>query len=165
VLGLQENYQPVAQPSNVAISVMPSLRVLVVRGTLSAEDGLLLDQWATAVQQDSWPLDRQKALAAIEKGHDLAALKQFLESGDDLPLPELVESFLLRCERDGRALKTGASAVLIECRDTDTATAVVTHKETSSLCLRAGPKTLVVRNEQLGRFRERVHIIGLGLLP
>lgn len=143
---------------------MPSLRVLVVRGTLSAQDALLLDQWAEPVEEGCWLLDRQKSLAAIEKGHDIAALKQFLQSHDELPLPELVESFLQRCERDGGALKTGASAVLIECRDIETAAAVATHQETSPLCLRAGPKTLVVRTELLSKFRERLHVIGLGLL-
>ena len=165
VLELHNTYLPVTQPSTVAISVMPSLQVKVVHGTLSAADALLLDLWADPVQEGSWLLNRPKALAAIEKGLDIAALRQFLESRDDQPLPELVESFLLRCERAGHALKTGASAVLIECRDADTAAAVATHKETSALCLRAGPKTLVVRNDHLSKFRERVHVIGLGLLP
>lgn len=164
ILGLEATYQPVAQPSNVAISVMPSLQVKLVRGTLSAEDSLMLELWAVPIQTDIWHLDRPKAVAAIEKGHDIQVLRQFLESNDDLPLPELVESFLQRCARDGHALRTGASAVLIECRDSETADNVATHKETSSLCLRAGPKTLVVRHEHVGKFRERVHILGLGLV-
>lgn len=164
ILGREATYQPVAQPSNVAISVMPSLQVKLVRGTLSAQDSLLLELWAEPIQEDIWHLDRQKAVTAIEKDHDIELLRQFLENNDDLPLPELVESFLLRCARDGHALKTGASAVLIECRDSETADNVATHKETSSLCLRAGPKTLVVRNEHVGKFRERVHVLGLGLV-
>lgn len=164
ILGLDTTYQPVVQPSNVAISVMPSLQVTRVRGTLSAQDALLLELWAEPMQVDSWHLDRQKAVAAIEKGHDIEVLRQFLQNNDDLPLPELVDSFLLRCERDGHALKTGASAVLIECRDSETADHVAMHQETGSLCLRAGPKTLVVRNEHVGKFRERVHVLGLGLV-
>lgn len=164
ILGREATYQPVAQPSHVAISVMPSLQVQRVRGTFSAQDSLLLELWAEPIQEDIWHLVRQKAVAAIEKGHDIELLRQFLENSDDLPLPELVESFLLRCARDGQALKTGASAVLIECRDCETADNVATHKETSSLCLRAGPTTLVVRNEHVGKFRERVHVLGLGLV-
>ena len=164
ILGRKATYQPASQPSNVAISVMPSLQVKLVRGTLTAQDSLLLELWAEPVQTDIWHLDRPKAVAAIENGHDIEVLRQFLENNDDLPLPELVESFLQRCARDGQALKTGASAVLIECRDSETADNVARHKETSSLCLRAGPKTLVVRNEHLGRFRERVHVLGLGLV-
>ena len=165
VLGLRDTYQPVVQASNIALSIMPSLQIHVVNGTLRAEDAMLLDTWAEPVQPGSWQLDRQKSLAAIEKGHDIGALKHFLESHDDLPLPELVGSFLQRCAHDGQALKTGASAVLIECRDAETADTVATHKETSALCLRAGPKTLVIRTEHLSKFRDKVRVIGLGLMP
>lgn len=164
ILGLDTTYQPVVQPSNVAMSVMPSLQVTRVRGTLSAQDALLLELWAEPIQADTWRLDRRKAVAAIEKGHDIEVLRKFLENTDDLPLPELVDSFLLRCARDGQALKTGASAVLIECRDSEAADHLATHKETGSICLRAGPKTLVVRNEHMGKFREKVHVLGLGLV-
>jgi hypothetical protein len=164
VLGLKSTYQPVVQPSNVVFSVMPSLQVTRVRGTLSAQDALLLELWAEPIHEDAWQLDRPKAVAAIEKGHDIAVLRKFLESYDEQPLPELVDSFLLRCARDGHALKTGASAVLIECRDSETADQVAMHKETSTLCLRAGAKTLVVRNEHVAKFREKVHILGLGLV-
>lgn len=164
ILGQDATYQPVPQPSNVVISVMPSLQIKLERGFLSAQDTLLLELWAEPIEAGVWHLDRQKAVAAIEKGHDIELLRQFLQNSDDLPLPELVESFLLRCARDGHALKTGAGAVLIECRDSETADNVATHKETRSLCMRAGPKTLVVRNEQVGKFRERVHVLGLGLV-
>lgn len=165
LLGTTTAYQPVVLPSDVALSVLPSLQVNVLRGKLSAEEGLLLDQWAEPIQPGSWRLDRQKALLALEKGHDMAELRRFLESSDDLPLPELVESFLLRCEHDGRALKVGASALLIECRDPQTAEHVARHKETSALCLRAGPTTLVVRTDQLDKFHQRVHLLGLGMRP
>lgn len=164
VLGLQASYKPVTQSSNIALSVMPSLHIKLMRGTPSAQDALLLELWTEPIQADTWRLDRPKAVAAIEKGHDIQIFKQFLENNDDMQLPELVESFLLRCARDGHALKTGAGAVLIECRDAETADNVATHKETSTICLRAGPKTLVVRNEHLEKFRERVHVIGLGLV-
>lgn len=164
LLGLQASYQPVAQPSNVVIAVLPSLRVKRVSGALSAQDALLLELWAEPIQADIWQLDRQKAVAAVEKGHDIGLLRQFLQSNDSLPLPELVDSFLLRCQRDGHALKTGASALLIECRDGETADHVAKHQETSALCLRAGPKTLVIRSEHLAKFRDRVHALGLGLV-
>jgi hypothetical protein len=53
--------------------------------------------------------------------------------------------------------------VLIECRDDKTAEAIAGHKETGDLCLRAGPKTLVVRTDHLGEFRERVRVLGFGM--
>ncbi len=163
ILGIESTYQPAAIVSNVSLSVMPSLLVNVVRGELSTEEVLLLESWAVPVQAGSWRLDREKALAAIEKGHDIAALQSFLESRDEMPLPDAVESFIRHCLRNGKALKLLGSAQLIECRDEDTATAIASHKETAELCLRAGPKKLVVRSEHLEKFRDRVRILGFGM--
>ena len=164
VLGIVEDYRPVAVASTVVLSVLPGLRVNVARGTLSLEESLLLENWAEPLQPGSWQLDLGKSLAAIEKGHDIAELKRFLENGDDMPLPEKVESFIRKCEQNGKALKLQGSAVLIECRDKATAEAITGHKETAPLCLSAGAKTLVVRNEHLEKFRERVRLLGFGMV-
>ncbi len=163
VLGRVDSYQPQALVSDVALSVLPSLAVNVVRGSLGADAALMLDTWAQPVQANSWLLDRSKALAAIEKGHAMAELKRFLENHDDLPLPETVASFLSRWEHDAQALKLGSSAVLVECRDAATAQLIAEHKETRSLCLQAGPRTLVVRADVLDKFRAGVHLLGLGI--
>lgn len=164
VLGHTDSYQPQAVASDARLQMLPSLSVKVVRGNLAADAALLLDTWAQVIQPGSWLLDRQKALAAIEKGHPIDDLRRFLQSQDDMPLPETVESFINRCERDATALKLGASAVLIECRDTDTAQTIAKHKETRTLCLQAGPKTLVVSSDQLEKFRAGVHVLGLGVV-
>ncbi len=163
VLGHAPDYRPEAIASSAVLSVLPSMRVNVVRGTLSPEESLLLENWAVAVQPGSWQLDPGKSLAAIEKCYDIAELQRFLENGDDMPLPEKVESFLRKCEQNGKALKLKGGAVLIECRDQATAEAIAGHKETAALCLRAGPKMLVVRNEHLEKFRERVRVLGFGM--
>lgn len=163
VLGLEANYQPVIVPCNVTLSVMPSLLVNVVTGELGPENGLRMENWATQIEPGSWRLDREKALSAIEKGHDLAAFKQFLEAHDDMPLPEPVDALFRHCARYGKALKLTGQAVLIECRDQETADAIGSHKETASLCLRAGTKSLVVRNDHLEKFRERIRLLGFGM--
>jgi hypothetical protein len=164
LLGREAAYQPPAVASSVALSFSPGLYVEVVRGVLAAEETLLLDNWAIPVQAGTWQLDREKSLSAIEKGHDIAELKGFLERAGGLPLPAPVESFIRLCEHNGKALKTLASALLIECRDPETAAEIAGRPETSSLCLRAGPRTLVVRTNQLTRFRERVRSLGFGMV-
>lgn len=163
VLGLEAAYRPIAIPSNLALSVLPSLLVNVVRGAIGAEEALLLENWAEPVQAGSWRLDRERALSAIEKGYEIAELRGFLESREDMPLPESVDSFIRQCERNGKALKTAGNAVLIECRDNETAEAIAGHRETGHLCLRAGPKTLVVRTDHLEKFRERIRLLGFGM--
>jgi len=164
VLGMTDSYTPTIAPSDAALSVLPSLRVNVTRGTLSAEAVFLLETWAQPVHAGSWLLDAQKALTAIEKGHPIAELQRFLEQYDDLPLPEPVEAFIIRCGRDASALKLGDSAVLVECRDAATAQRIAAHPETQPLCLLAGASTLVVRADQVDKFRAAVHLLGLGLV-
>jgi hypothetical protein len=142
---------------------MPSLMVNLLDGTMSGEELLLLEHWATPVHAGSWQLDRERALASIEKGHDIAELQRFLQSRDEMPLPDAVESFVRHCQRNGKALKLIGSAQLIECRDDVTADIVATHQETAKLCLRAGPKQLVVRTDHLEKFRDRLRVLGFGM--
>jgi hypothetical protein len=103
LLGREAAYQPPAVASSVALSFSPGLYVEVVRGVLAAEETLLLDNWAIPVQAGTWQLDREKSLSAIEKGHDIAELKGFLERAGGLPLPAPVESFIraLRAQWQG----------------------------------------------------------------
>lgn len=81
-----------------------------------------------------------------------------------MPLPPTVETFIRQCERNGKALRMLGNAVLIDCRDSETAEAIAAHKETGALCLRAGTKALVVRLDHVDKFRERVHLLGFGMV-
>ena len=163
ILGLADAYRPAETKPSAALSVLPSLRINVVGGTLNPEESLLLERWAEPVQPGCWLLDRGRALAAVEKGFDIDELRRFLEARDDMPLPDPVESFIRQSAKNGRALKVAGSAVLIECRDAEVAEAIASHKETAALCKSAGGKTLVVRSEQLEKFRERVRLLGFGM--
>ncbi len=163
ILGRESAYQPPAVASSVAQSFSPGLQIEVVRGALAGEEALLLDTWAVPSQPGSWLLDRERSLSAIEKGHAISELKGFLESAGGQPLPAPFESFIALCEHNGKALKMLGNAVLIECRDPETAAQIAGRPETSALCLRAGPRTLVVRSNQLARFRERVRSLGFGM--
>ena len=163
-LELSPDYAPAPVRTTVRLSVLPSLRVNVVGGELMPEESLILEDWAERTADGSWRLDRVKALTAIEKGHEIAALSAFLEARDDQPLPEAVESFIKTCNQHGKALKLVGTALLIECLDAETAALIATHKETSGLCLRAGERHLVVRLEHEAKFRTVIRILGFGLV-
>ena len=162
-LELSEDYTPARIESTVRLSVLPGLQVNVMDGQLAAEESLTLGTWAEQQTDGSWRLDRQKALAAIEKGHDIAELGGFLQARDDQPLPETVESFIKTCQRHGTALKIVGTTLLIECQDAETAAMIATHKETAGLCLRAGDRQLVVRLEHEEKFRSLIRILGVGM--
>jgi hypothetical protein len=162
-LGSVEDYTPAPIQPSVKLSVLPSLQVNVVGGSLSTEESLTLDTWAVEATDKSWRLDRQKAVGAIEKGRDIAELRVFLQTREDQPLPETVESFIKTTGKQGKALKISGTALLIDCENAEIAATIATHKETASLCLRAGDRQLVVRLENEEKFWSLIRILGFGM--
>jgi hypothetical protein len=162
-LGMNNDYVPAQIQASATFSVLPSLHVNIVKGHLSLEEGLTLATWATKETDGSWRLDQQKSLAAIEKGHDIAELRAFLQAREDQPLPETVESFIKTCQKQGKALKIAGTALLIDCDSADTAAMIATHKETAGLCLRVGDRQLVVQLGQEEKFRMLIRVLGFGM--
>lgn len=162
-LGSVEDYTPAPVQPSVKLSVLPSLQVNVVGGSLSTEESLTLDTWAVEATETSWRLDRQKAVGAIEKGRDIAELRAFLQTREDQPLPETVESFIKTTGKQGKALKISGTALLIDCEDAEIASMIATRKETAGLCLRAGDRQLVVRLENEDKFRTLIRALGFGM--
>jgi hypothetical protein len=162
-LGSVEDYTPTPIQPSVRLSVLPSLQVNVVGGSPSTEESLTLDTWAVEATDKSWRLDRQKAVGAIEKGCDIAELRAFLQSREDQPLPETVESFIKATEKQGKALKISGTALLIDCENAEIAAMIATHRETAGLCIRAGDRQLVVRLENEEKFRNLIRILGFGM--
>ena len=163
VLGLSPAYTPSVALRRTRLSVQSSLQVTVVDGELAPEEALVLETWADPLSDTVWLLDRQKALAAVENGHDTAELGEFLRGRDEQPLPEAVESFIRNAQQRGRALRVIGPALLIGCLDADTAARIAAHPETAGLCAQAGARQLVVRSEHEQRFRAAVRTLGLGL--
>lgn len=161
-LGVSDDYTPAPIQPTVRLSVLPSLQVHVVGGNLSAEELLTLDTWAERATDKSWRLDRQKAVGSIEKGHDIAELRAFLQAREEQPLPETVESFMKTTQKQGKALKIKGTALLIDCEDAEIADVIATRKETTGLCLRAGDRQLVVRLENEEKFRTLIRSLGFG---
>ncbi len=163
VFGKAAHYQPAEISSNITLSVMPSLQIKITQGQLNPQESDLLENWAEPLASDSWKLNREKSITAIEKGFDIAELHRFLSKHDDQLLPETVEAFIKQCQQNGAALKQAGSALIIECRDAKTAKLIAGHKETNKLCLLAGSKTLVVKNTQLEKFHQKVRLLGFGM--
>jgi hypothetical protein len=78
-------------------------------------------------------------------------------------LPETVEGFIAKSERQARALKNTGVALLIECKDAEIAELIAGHERTKKLCLRAGERHLAVKVEAEEQFRKALHVLGYGL--
>ena len=162
-LGMSESFVPAVPPGRARLSVLPSLQVTVVEGEPSMEETLALETWCVQEAPRSWRLDRQKAIAAVERGHGLDDLRGFLQARDEQPLPQSVESFIATCSRNSTALKVAGTALLIECQDERTAGFVAGHKLNTGLCERVGERRLVVRREHEEKFRALARTLGLGM--
>ena len=162
-LGLAETYEPSAPQAHASLTVLPNLRLEVTGAPLLPDEALLLETYATAESETAWLLNRGKTLAAIESGHRIGELREFLTSRDDQPLPEMVEGFLRNTERQARALVPRGMALLIECSDTDIVALFATHERTRKLCLRAGERHLVVQAGSEDAFRKAINEMGYGM--
>ncbi len=163
-LGLSPDYRPTVTQRSAGLSVLPSLTVNVVSGPLAPEELGVLEIWANPVGDTGWLLDRQKALAAVENGHDANALGEFLSSRDEQPLPETVEVFICAAQKRGTALRVLGPALLIECADAEIAGRIAAHPETAGLCALASERRLVVRAEHEARLRAAVRVLGFGVV-
>lgn len=164
VLGLRDSHLPAAPTSAVRLQVWPDLRVSVVHGQLQPGSQMLLEVWANPVDTQTWQLCPSKIVTALEKNHDIANLRQFLQAHSDDPLPEEADTFLSRCAVNAKALHVVGGAAVIDCLDVGVADAITTHPITRSLCLRAGPALLMVRNEHLDKFRAQLRELGWGVV-
>ena len=162
-LGLAEKYEPRAVQARAALTVLPSLQVNVSEEALSPDEALLLGTYAEQESDTVWRLDREKALAAVESGYQIAELRAFLQARDAQPLPETVESFLITTERRARALINKGTALLIECAEAEVADVVAHHEPMKKLCLRAGERHLVVPVEAEEPFRKALRSLGYGM--
>lgn len=162
-LGAVDQYQPQVKTSLMRLKVQASLQINITEGQASADDLLMLENWATQESETTWRLDRQKSMLAIERGFDGQQLIDFLQTHDDQPLPQQVEHFVRTNQSQGQALRLVATSLLIECDDAHIARKIASHPDSIGLCLLAGERHLVVRCEHETRFRDVVHMQGWGI--
>ena len=162
-LGLTERYTPSTPEAGASLTVFPDLRVQVTGAALTRAEELLLETYATAESDDIWRLDHTRTVRAVEGGHQVAELREFLTSRDEQDLPETAEGFLRNAEQRAGALKQRGTALLIECADADTAALLATDQRTAKLCLRAGERNLVVPTGRERAFRNAIHALGYGM--
>ncbi len=159
-MGLADKYVPTQVTARATISVLPSLRINVTGEALLPEEMLLLETYAEKESASVWHLDRARTMAALENGHQIVELREFLQARDEQPLPETVEGFLREAERNAGRLRDRGPALLVECADAALANKLAQHEKMKALCLRAGERHLVVSAADEEKFRQALHNLG-----
>ena len=163
-LGIAEAYEASTPSSRAKLTLYPDLSIHA-NAPLSPDERTLLETYAAVEADGVWRLDRDRALAAIEVGHDPDELRKFLAARDHQPVPETVDGFLQAAKRGARALKIRRTALLIDCADAETAARLTTDKRTARLCLRAGERLLAVPTASEAAFRKAARAMGYGMPP
>jgi hypothetical protein len=145
--------------STASFTVMPSLRVMV-NGELSVDELAMLELFAERVAETEWSIRTVRTLRAIEAGHDSDALAEFLQSGDEQPLPETVSKFFSDAVKRAVAVKDRGEARLIECADATLAETIATAEATKAYCFRAGDRHLVVSSKHEQSFSKGLEKLG-----
>lgn len=163
-LGLAGEYVPSPLDAKPSLSVLPSLKIVATGERLSPDEMLLLDAYTEKVSDAEWYLNQARTMEAIEDGHQVAELREFLQARDEQPLPETVERFILDTERRARLLRDRGTARLVECADAALTELIANDERTKNYCLRAGEHHLVVSAESEAQFRKALHRLGYCLL-
>ena len=162
VLELVSEYDSPIPRSIAAFSVHSDLRIQVLR-PMSGEEHITLELWANQVSEDLWRIDRDKTVLALQGAHQVDELRDFLAQRDDQPLPEQVEAFLLKVQRDSGALMLSGDARLLTCQSAEVLERIRSDSKLGKLCMQAGKLQLVVPESKWSAFQKAVRQLGLGI--
>ncbi|MBV6758600.1 helicase-associated domain-containing protein [Rhodococcus opacus] len=162
-LGLTDTYQPPADnPPPRVLKVLPNLDI-VVTGTLSPADQLLLSAYAEHTADRVWTVSAASLLSAIDGGRHLEDLTTFLARRTDHELPGTLRTVVDDVTRRAGQLTDHGHARVIECTDSALAALITRDRALRTLCRPIGDRHLAVPLEHEPKFRRALHKLGYAL--
>ncbi|OUS93515.1 helicase-associated domain-containing protein [Rhodococcus sp. NCIMB 12038] len=162
-LGLTDTYQPPADnPPARVLKVLPNLDI-VVTGTLSPADQLLLSAYAEHTADRVWTVSAASLLSAIDGGRHLEDLTTFLARRTDHELPGTLRTVVDDVTRRASQLTDHGHARVIECTDSALAALITRDRALRTLCRPIGDRHLAVPLEHEPKFRRALHKLGYAL--
>ncbi len=158
-LDIATEYKPTPIETVAILKVMSNLEV-VVTTDLMMSDRLVLDLYLTTVGDRVWKFDNEKLLAAIETGHAVTELRDFLlaKSGDTLPQP--VEQLLTDIKERTQSLQPRGIAMILECTTPALAALIAHDSRTKKYCQPAGDRHLMILLDEETKFRSALRKLG-----
>ncbi len=160
-LGLAASYVAEVPDVGGSLRVQPDLTI-VASTEVPRSTRLVLDLYAERASGTTWHLERSRLLAAIEAGHSVARLRDFLADHVAGRLPESAREFLRDGEERGSCLKLTGTGQIVECPDADLAASIAGDSRTRKHCILAGERYLVVPARSERAFRRALRRLGYG---
>jgi len=121
---------------------------------------MILDRYANEETETTWQLSVEKMAIAIESGHDIDTLRDFLTERDDQPLPEVVDGLLCKIEKNTDVITMAGNALIMECASANVAKELIASTHVAKLCFVAGFKNLIVPVGKEKAFRKAINMLG-----
>ncbi len=161
-LGVVEDYAPPPITKKPVLNVLPNMEIVATE-LLAPSDTLFLEQIAEQKSDFVWQLKQIKLIEAVEQGHALPGIVEFLEAKSSNALPDnIVVFFKETADRATRLVERGP-AFLIEAQDALLAQLIANDSRTRALCMLAGDRHLVVPMDSERAFRRALRELGYGL--
>jgi hypothetical protein len=99
LLGMQDDYGAPSAVSGGKLTALSSL-LLIFDAEPSPEQAVFLDRFCERETATIWKLSKQRTLSALERGFTTNMLREFIQTHDDQPLPETMQTWLERIEKE-----------------------------------------------------------------
>jgi hypothetical protein len=163
IIGKADHYSRSTETTNTRISLLPNLNIQVTKGSFSVAEELLIQHFASPVEQGLWQICEDKTRRAIESGADLDQFVNLLSDHDPQPIPETVIGKLESIRIRARACRIKETTYLIECASTEIAETILSNTHTKHFCQRTGKQSLVIPTAKEDLFRKAINSIGYGM--
>jgi hypothetical protein len=170
-LGLSADYKSIDPAIQPMLQVLENLQ-LVVTGTLTTADALMMETFAVKQSDTVWQFEEQKILDAIASGGNVRDWLAFLTARSEGPLPRSVQSFFRNLESRVNKLQDLGMARLIRCGDPALAAQIANDPRTQPFCFIADDFVntthgqahyLVVPSDRETKFRNALKKLGYTL--
>jgi hypothetical protein len=123
-------------------------------------DRLQLEVLAEQLDERTYRLDTVKVLTAVEGGQSLEQITTFLTANHQGDLPASTAEWLATFQRNQGAFQESGKAVLIQLKQPGLKELVTNDPSLSKICRILDNKTVLIRQSQMTRFRNRLKELG-----
>jgi hypothetical protein len=159
LLGQAGDYMPGEPEEKNLFRIDDDQRVHLLADCPPAER-LQLEVLAEQLDEQTYQLDTVKVLTAVEGGQSLEQISAFLKTNHPGDLPSSVADWLAMFQRNQGAFREDGGAVLIHLKQPGLKELVTNDTSLSKICRILDNKTILIRQSQMTRFRNRLKELG-----
>lgn len=154
-----EDYQAPKQDSSPLLRTNDSLNLTLQRNATPSEK-MLLDQYLQVESDETYRLDQDHLLQAIEQGGDLKVFMAFLQGVSKQPLSKSIQDVIAVIEERCNAFTDAGNARLLNCSSVALAKMLASDPNTGKHCFYGSNKVLVIPEKSANAFQKAAKKLG-----